>query len=176
MPGPAFIEGDRVDLCPVEEEDVPAVHEAINDPSVWRTTGMNRPNNLAQERQWFEGLSEHDDAVSFMVAADGETVGNVGLRDIDANDGTAEIGFYVLPEHQGEGYATEAVRLALGYAFDHQRLHRVDAETYGFNEASRRVLEKAGFEHEGVRREAAFVDGEYRDVHVYGALASERHE
>jgi RimJ/RimL family protein N-acetyltransferase len=176
MPGPAFVEGDDVDLCTIEEEDLPALHEAINDPSMWRTTGMSRPNSMAAEREWFESLAEADDAVSFAVAASGDLVGNVGLRDIDGNDGTAEIGFYVLPAHQGEGYATQAARLAVGYAFDHQRLHRVDAETYGFNEASRRVLEKAGFEHEGVRRDAAFVDGAYRDVHVYGALASEWRE
>lgn len=173
MPGPAFVEGDRVALCPVEEEDLPALHEAINDPGVWRTTGMNRPNSMAEEREWFEGLSERDDAVSFVAAADGETVGSVGLRDIHPGDGTAEIGFYVLPAHQGNGYATEAVRLAVGYAFDHHRLHRVDAEAYGFNDASRRVLEKVGFAEEGVRREAAFVDGDYRDVHQYGLLASE---
>ncbi len=176
MPGPAFIEGDRVDLCTIEEEDLPALHEAINDPDVWRTTGMNRPNNMAQEREWFEGLSEHDDAVSFAVAADGELVGNVGLRNVDAEAGTAEIGFYVLPDHQGEGYATAAARLAVEYAFDYRRLHRVEAESYGFNEASRRVLEKVGFEAEGVRREAAFVDGAYRDVHTFGVLASEWRE
>jgi RimJ/RimL family protein N-acetyltransferase len=173
MPGPTFVEGDRVDLCPIEEEDLPALHEAINDPSVWRTTGMKRPNNMAQQRDWFEGLSERDDAVSFAVVADGEMVGNVGLRSFDPDDGTAEIGFYVFPDHQGEGYGTAGTRLALQYAFEHRRLHRVDAESYGFNEASRRVLEKAGFVEEGVRREAAFVEGEYRDVHVFGALASE---
>lgn len=176
MPGPAFVEGDRVDLCTIEEEDLPALHETINDPSVWRTTGMARPNSMADEREWFESLSERDDSVSFAVAADGDLVGNVGLRDVTADDGTAEIGFYVLPDHQGEGYATEAARLAVGYAFDHQRLHRVDAETYGFNQASRRVLENAGFQHEGVRRDAAFVDGDYHDVHVYGLLASEWRE
>lgn len=41
------------------------------------------------------------------------------------------------------------------------------------NEASTRVREKLGYEHEGVAREAAYVDGEHLDVHCYGVLADE---
>ena len=65
------------------------------------------------------------------------------------------------------------MRTVARYAFEHRRLHRLAADVFAHNEASRRVLEKAGFTEEGALREAAFVDGEYRDLVRYGLLAGE---
>lgn len=66
----------------------------------------------------------------------------------------------------------DAVRSLAGYAFDERRLHRVAADVYAPNDASKRVLEKVGFEREGVRRSHAFVEGEHVDVYEYGLLES----
>ena len=60
-------------------------------------------------------------------------------------DGSAEIGYGILPEHQGRGYATEAVGAAVSWALDQPGVTRVEAETEPGNTASQRVLEKCGF-------------------------------
>ena len=56
-----------------------------------------------------------------------------------------EIGYGILDEFQGQGYATEAVKLALKWAFEHPQVLAVEAESDPDNAASQRVLEKCGF-------------------------------
>jgi [ribosomal protein S5]-alanine N-acetyltransferase len=70
----------------------------------------------------------------------------------------------------GKGYATEAVRAVLHWAYESLDLNRVEAELDTRNAASARVLEKLGFEREGLRREDCIVSGEVSDSWIYGLL------
>ena len=70
----------------------------------------------------------------------------------------------------GKGYATEAVRAMLEWAYGTLDLNRVEAELDTRNVASARVLEKLGFQREGLRREDCIVSGEVSDSWVYGLL------
>lgn len=70
----------------------------------------------------------------------------------------------------GKGYATEAVRAMLHWAYGALDLNRVEAELDTRNTASARVLEKLGFEREGLRREDCVVAGEVSDSWIYGLL------
>ena len=83
------------------------------------------------------------------------------------------IGIWVVPEHRGKGYGTEAQRLAAAYLFEHTYLERVEAGTESGNVAEQRALEKAGFTREGVLRRACFRGGEWRDMVVYSKLRGE---
>jgi RimJ/RimL family protein N-acetyltransferase len=73
----------------------------------------------------------------------------------------------------GHGYATEAARAVLRWAFDALDLNRVQAETDTRNAASARVLEKNGFVREGTLREDCVVNGEVSDSWVFGLLRRE---
>ena len=70
----------------------------------------------------------------------------------------------------GKGYATEAVRAMLQWAYGALDLNRVEAELDTRNAESARVLEKLGFEREGLRREDCIVSGEVSDSWIYGLL------
>jgi [ribosomal protein S5]-alanine N-acetyltransferase len=70
----------------------------------------------------------------------------------------------------GKGHATEAVRAMLRWAYETLDLNRVEAELDTRNAASARVLEKLGFEREGLRREDCVVLGEVSDSWIYGLL------
>ncbi len=70
----------------------------------------------------------------------------------------------------GNGYATEAARALLRWAFDTLDLNRVQAATDTRNVASARVLEKLGFVREGTLREDCVVNGEVSDSWVYGLI------
>ncbi|EMA50807.1 MULTISPECIES: GNAT family N-acetyltransferase [Halococcus] len=172
MPGPTFLEGDRITLRTVEEEDLDFLQRDVNDPDVWRSLGAVSPVNAEQEREWFEERSEGD-GISLLICDDEEPVGSIGLSGINETWGHAEVGYWVTPDAWGEGYATAATELLVGYAFDQRRLNKLVANAFDFNAGSRRVLEKAGFAEEGVRREEAFIDGEFVDIHRYGLLARE---
>ena len=75
---------------------------------------------------------------------DGTHVGDLCFKG-PAADGAAEIGYGILDAFQGQGYATEAVRAALDWAFQDPAVSAVEAEAEADNKASQRVLEKCGF-------------------------------
>ena len=174
MPGPVFLRGDRVDLHVIEEEeDLPFLHRLINDPRVWRSLFQVTPKRMADEEEFLEATSEDTEA-HFLVCVDGDPVGTVGLTGITPHWGTGDLGFYVDPDAQGQGYATAGVGLLVDYAFDQLRLEKLSADALATNPASQRVLEKNGFVEEGRFRDHGFVDGERVDVVRYGLLADER--
>ncbi len=82
-------------------------------------------------------------AVWMIELKDGTHIGDLCFKGF--NGGVPEIGYGIVPEYRGEGYATEAVSAALRYAFSDPRVTAVEAETEEGNAASRRVLEKCGF-------------------------------
>ncbi|SDR26052.1 GNAT family N-acetyltransferase [Natronobacterium texcoconense] len=173
MPDSTFLPGDRVDLRPIEEDDLEFLRDAINDPQVWRPIGGSHPLNLEQEREFFENVVCGDDGVHLLITADDSPVGTIGLREIDWESGTAEVGYWIEPDEHGQGYGSEAAELVVGYAFDQLGLHRIRAHVFEFNDASQRLLESIGFTREGTERESQFIDGEYWDTYWYGLLEDE---
>ena len=73
------------------------------------------------------------------------------------------IGYYLDRNHNGKGYMTEAVTYTADYAFKELGLHRIEAGVMPHNEASIRLLEKAGFEKEGIARESVRINGKWED-------------
>jgi RimJ/RimL family protein N-acetyltransferase len=86
---------------------------------------------------------------------------------------SAALGFCLNEAAWGHGYATEAARAVLQWAFDTLDLNRVQAEVDTRNAASARVLEKLGFLREGTLREDCVVNGEVSDSWVYGLIRRE---
>ena len=75
---------------------------------------------------------------------DGTHIGDFCFKGLEPN-GVAEIGYGILEEYQGQGYATEAVRAVVDWAFHHPDVTVIEAETTSDNTSSKRVLEKCGF-------------------------------
>jgi RimJ/RimL family protein N-acetyltransferase len=167
---PAFLHGERVVLSPADEADLEFARRLINRPAVRKPLRAFEPKTLDDERAWLESLGDGD--YGFVVRADGERVGIAGLHEKHRAWGVTELGYFFDPAAWGNGYATDAARQLARYAFDELRYAKVVAPVLATNEASRRVLEKAGFEREGVLRDEAFVDGERVDLHRYGLLAT----
>ena len=84
-----------------------------------------------------------------------------------------EIGYWIARAAWGNGYATEAVRAVIAFAFDDLGLHRVDAHHFVENTASGQVMRKAGMRSEGRRRGAFFRAGVPRDVEEYAILRTD---
>jgi [ribosomal protein S5]-alanine N-acetyltransferase len=97
-------------------------------------------------------------------------IGWCGLTRWNPDYRSASLGYCLDEAAWGHGYATEAARALLRWAFDTLDLNRVQAETDTRNVASARVLEKLGFVREGTLREDCVVNGEVSDSWVYGLL------
>jgi aminoglycoside 6'-N-acetyltransferase len=85
-----------------------------------------------------------------------------------------QIGYFVDRDHEGQGFATEAVRAALGIIFEHLKAHRVSLECDDTNARSYRVAERCGMIREGhVRENKKASDGVFSGTLHYGLLRNE---
>lgn len=172
MPGATFLRGDRLELRTVEApEDHDFIHRHWNDPSIRHWAPLPTPITTEYISAMVE---DQDDVIPFLPCHDGDPVGYVMLFYVDEEASHGEIGYWIAPDEQGNGYASEAAELCLKHAFDDRGLHKVFARVFVNNDASIRVLEGLGFQQEGRLREHYYVDGEHRDMYFYGLLASER--
>ena len=83
---------------------------------------------------------------------------------------TAEMGYYIAEPYWGKGIMTEAVSQMCAYIFEHTDIVRIFAEPYAHNSASCRVLEKSGFQFEGVLRQNAIKNGQSLDMKMYAII------
>ncbi|WP_030899098.1 GNAT family N-acetyltransferase [Streptomyces sp. NRRL F-5126] len=104
---------------------------------------------------------------------DGAFIGWCTLNNWNPDFRSASLGYCYDDAAWGHGYATEAARALLDWAFDTLDLNRVQAEVDTRNGGSARVLEKLGFVHEGTLREDCVVAGDVSDSWVYGLLRRE---
>jgi [ribosomal protein S5]-alanine N-acetyltransferase len=105
--------------------------------------------------------------------SDAAFLGWIGLTRWNPDFRSASLGYVLEQAAWGHGYATEAARAVLQWAFDTLDLNRVQAEADTRNAASARVLEKLGFVLEGTLREDCVVNGEVSDSWVFGLLRRE---
>lgn len=118
---------------------------------------------IANEQAW---IGDH--TYAFGIFHDGELAGRVSLTNIvRAAWLSSTIGYYVDEGLSGRNLATEAVKLAVDFAFAHAHLHRVQAAVMPRNKASIRVCEKAGFVYEGLARYYLQIDGRWEDHAIY---------
>ncbi|MFC7074264.1 GNAT family N-acetyltransferase [Halovenus rubra] len=171
MPGPVFIEGDQISLHPLEREDLPFIQTYRNHPDVRQQLGRIQPQNGADLEADFEGYMQN--GVNLLVCTDNKPVGFVALFNWKESAGRVEIAYWIAPDEQGNGYATDAVSQAIAYAFDDRRCHKVVAGAHATNEASRGLLETLSFQQEGRLRDHIYLDGEWVDAIRYGLLEAE---
>ena len=105
---------------------------------------------------------------------DGAIVGLVNLNEIvrGALPG-AYMGFFANADQAGRGYMTEAVTLALDYAFRTLRLHRIEANIQPGNQRSIALAKRCGFRCEGLSRRYLRIGGRWRDHERWAILAEE---
>ncbi|WP_439027461.1 GNAT family N-acetyltransferase [Haloarchaeobius sp. DT45] len=174
MADTTFLRGDRLSLRSVEPTDLDFLRQYQNDPALRSRLTRAFPQTIADAESFLNSVTVRENLAFVALDEDDDRVGFVALFDVEHVPGRARLGYWVVPESQGQGYATEMVALVVDYAFDELRLHKVTADTLADNVESQRVLEKLGFEREGVLREHEYIDGEYVDSHLYACLRSDR--
>ncbi len=116
-------------------------------------------------------ISKSRPAVDRAIDVDGEAVGGIGLvLQQDVERISAEIGYWLGESFWNKGIMTEAVKQMTKYAFVNFPLSKLYAPVYEYNLASMKVLEKAGFQKEGILKKAAIKNGKVVDLHYYGLI------
>ena len=177
--GFSHLRSSRLTLRRFGLSDLPAFCRYRSDPRVARyqdwESSSEPEGRLFLKRQmrlhpdvtgtWFQMAIE--------LAEAGPLIGDLGLHTLADRPGQVEIGFTLAREHQGKGYATEAVACVLDYVFGQLGKHRVIAVTDARNAPAAHVLERVGMRREGHFVENIWFKGEWADEYQYAMLERE---
>lgn len=147
--GTLRLEDGRVMLRRPLAEDAPAVARHMNDFEVVKNLSRAPwPYTRADAESWLAGIAAETGpraAYPFAIVTGGALAGVVGISTNPANPGAVELGYWLGRPFWGQGYATQAARLAVRFAFDALDLAVLEAGHFADNPASGRVLQKLGF-------------------------------
>ncbi len=105
--------------------------------------------------------------------SDAELCGSIRVKDIDACDRKAKVGYFLGSAFAGKGIMTASLRVILHHCFTTLELNRIELHCAATNSASQAVAQRLGFTREGVLREDEWLNGAFVDIHVYGLLRAE---
>jgi RimJ/RimL family protein N-acetyltransferase len=167
------IETARLILRPIEPSDWAAIQAYMSDPIVTRWLPEGQMGEV--QAKAFAELNAGPSATAIAVVERGseQLVGHMPFHPWFGH-ATHEVGWVIRSDRQGRGYATEAARALLDFAFGALRCHRVVATCQPENPASWRVMEKLGMRREAHFRQALHQQsGEWWDEYFYALLADE---
>lgn len=113
--------------------------------------------------------ADENDTFAYAITIEDRAIGSIGaFRQGNIHRQTAELGYYLSEEYWGRGIMTDAIRQLCDILFQTTDLLRIYAEPFAYNTASRRALEKAGFQFEGLMKNHAIKNGKVLDMTLYG--------
>lgn len=174
---PVTIAGSRVTLREFEPGDLDPSMAIVGDDAVTRTLSFDSRSRdeqaarLADDIARARGSPRTDYYLAITRSGGGTLIGFVRLGLLAHRAG--ELGYALRRDCWGQGYAGEAARLMLDFAFSAAGLHRVQAACGPDNEPSRTLLERLGFQCEGQMRDHVFTNGAWRDSLLYAVLEQE---
>ena len=173
LPGeqPVLTDGELL-LRPWQRTDAPALVAAYADPVVQHWHGERLDEAEAEE--YADEWAAHWKAcrrAGFALVRRDEVVGRFTLRDVDLEQGSAEVTYWVLACARGQGLAPLAVERLAAWAYDDLGMHRLTLMHSTANEASCRVATKTGFVLEGSARSSLLHDDGWHDMHLHARLA-----
>lgn len=150
----------------IQQEDRETLVALANNPNIANNLRDDFPHPYTHDEAdlFIEHAQSAHPTKRFCIEKDGVYVGNIGLHSQDdIYQRSAEIGYFIGEPYWGKGIATQAVKIIVDYGFSQLNIHRIFAGVFSYNEASRKVLENAGFKSEGVSKDAVFKNGIFYD-------------
>lgn len=165
-------------LREIQSEDREALFAIFSSPQVIRYYGQEKLENLEQAddmKVTFEKMFEEKRGVRWGIERKETSglIGTIGFHLWNAKHKRAEIGYELLPDFWGKGYASEVVAEIVKFGFQTMNLTRVGAVVFTENTASAKVLTKNKFKVEGVLRDYMYQSGRAHDATVFSVLKSE---
>ena len=110
-------------------------------------------------------------SIWFSVCVNGNVVGTAGLHQIKYIQRNSEISILIGEDkYRNKGIATSAIKLLNEYAFNNLQMHRLYACVFSDNKRSIGLFTKCGYKMEGTLKDAAYWNGVYRDVLIFGMV------
>ena len=172
-----LLSGERVVLREFRPSDTDGAFAVIGDDRVTQFLSFDSRDRTQAEAMISGAIARACDTprseyyLAIASPEDDELIGFIRL----ALSGVmaAKLGYAIVADHWRCGYATDAVRVMLDFAFRELKVHRVSAAIGPDNDASVAVIKKSGFTFEGRLRDHVFTNGFWRDSLLYSILVGE---
>jgi RimJ/RimL family protein N-acetyltransferase len=167
MSEPMFLEGEKVFLNPIKNDDLQAMMEFMNNENIRilarsRRDAMNETNT----KSMIDEMQKNDEVFIIFKKADKEKIGYALIMDIDEYNREAMLGISIEDkQNRGKGFGNESIKLLLKHGFINLNLESMYLGVYEYNESAIHVYEKIGFKHVGKRRNAKIIGNKkYNEV------------
>lgn len=169
---------ERMLLRELRQEDAADVFVFRSDPYVQRFNAepMKAVAEAEEFIEWMLAQYRNQKHLLWGVALQNEdkVIGLVGFGDWSRHHNRAMLGYDLAQAYWGQGFASEAVKRSIRFGYEEMGLHRIEAETIADNSESVRMLQRLGFQLEGLRRGYSLEDdGVYHDSAMYALLRQE---
>ena len=169
------LEGAKVRLRPVRQDDLPHFQRWLNDPDVYRWLfEIEPPVTMAQERQWWREMRLNPNEIVWAIETrEGELLGDIALRPNFRYRWT-DLGLFIGEKSLwDQGFGTDAICTLLRHALGRMGMNRVSLMVDEDNSRAIGCYEKCGFIREGLMREHRLVDGEPKNTVMMAVLKDE---
>ena len=173
-----IMSGKVISLGTVLKSDLEDITAYMNDRDV--RTFLRDPARIfyiENEEEWYNRIRNSEESKFFAIVENSREIlsGLISLHSVDFRNGNAYIAYSIKKEFWNRGFATEAVSLAIGYAFRYLNLRKLHSTVMEPNVASKRVLEKNGFVESGRFRKNGYIPGNGFVDEIYLELMNEGH-
>jgi RimJ/RimL family protein N-acetyltransferase len=170
-----MLRGERVWLRAGEKADIIEDAAFVSDAETGHFLGLKHPVSAEGSEQFAQQVLSQQGTTLFFFSirllSDDRRIGNVSLRNIDRENGAAEMAIVITDKpSQGQGLGTDALNCLLDFGFGELRLERIYLHVFDYNPRAMRSYEKAGFTTDAVLRHSRFHHGRHHDVHLMAIL------
>jgi len=170
-----IIKTKKFTLRPYRKGDNVSLVKNINNRKISRNTlSIPYPYKMSNARSWINYNVKLDkkkkkEEINFVIDVGGEVAGSIGLRKIKMGH-MAEMGYWMGEKYRGQGIMTSVLKEITKYGFKELKLRRMEIGIFPFNEASKRVAEKAGYQYEGRMRKYVLKNKKFMDALLFAKV------
>lgn len=168
------IESDRLLIRILDSNDKEVFFTYRSMPEVyvyqsWKPSGIDEAEEFIKKNKATQPNTRNTWMQLGITLSDGSLIGDVGIHFME-DDAQVEIGYSLSPEHQGHGFAFEAVKAVIDYLFLDLKKHRITASVDPDNQKSINLLKKLGFRQEAHFIKSFLIRGVWCDDVVFAIL------
>jgi len=156
-------------------EDAVQLSEMLNNQKILANLrdGLPFPYTIDDAKEYIQAMldADQDQTFAYAITDEDRIIGSIGVfRKENIHFRTAELGYYIAESDWGQGHGTRAVKQICEVIFETTDIIRIFAEPFVRNIGSGRVLEKSGFQQEGILRKNAVKNGQLEDMKLYALI------
>ncbi|MFC0270595.1 GNAT family N-acetyltransferase [Metabacillus herbersteinensis] len=171
------LETSRLQLREIHSGDAEVIYSYFSNPRVVEYYGMLPMKEVEEATSLVEIFQKGFKSGTsirwgIVISESDQFIGTIGYHNWNKTHHRAEIGYEIHPKYRRKGYAIEALEAVSEYGFEQLHLHRIGALVRPENLPSQQLLEKQGFENEGLLKDYQHVAGHYYNLTMFSKVKS----